>query len=651
MIVGTAGHIDHGKTALVKALTGVDTDRLQEEKARGITIDLGFAYKRLSGGSIMGFVDVPGHEKFIHNMLAGITGIDYALLVIAANDGPMPQTLEHIAILNVLGMPWGIVALTKTDLVTPQRVAEVTELIGSILSGTGLAGWPVIPVSVKTGEGVVHLAECLETAASRLPQRDPMGYFRLAVDRSFTLSGIGTVVTGTVFSGTVAQGDNLIVSPSGISVRVRGVHAQNQSAKEGRQGERCALNLAGTQLEKNDIKRGDWIVAPPIHAPTARLDAWLMVLPSERKPLLNWTPVHLHLAASDIPSRIAVLQGQQIYPGGVGLVQLVLDRPIGALRGDRYVIRDQSAQRTVGGGEILDPFPPVRGRREAQRLAMLSAMSMGTPKRALESLLDTREAGVDLTHFELNWNLTEPEKSSLRKEVPLIRVELPGGAIGFAPRQWRMLRDRTLHAIRDHQCSHPDHPGVTLQCLHQMLSENLSMPVLAALVNDLTAEKLAVREGTLLHLPGHQPLLSDPDRVLRDAIVSHLHAAGLNAPRVKELAVHAGANEKVLRDALRRLVRTGELYQVSEDYYFASDAIQDLAASAQRLASQDSQGIVNIGQLREVAGIGRNRLIEILEFFDRQGFTMRVPHGRRVRRDGASVFGDRTRKAGIAGHS
>src|SRR5215468_7542 len=253
MIIGTAGHIDHGKTALVRALTGVDADRLPEEKARGITIDIGFAYRPVEGGETLGFVDVPGHERFVHNMLAGAVGIDFVLLVVAADDGPMPQTGEHLQILDLLGLRHGIVALTKADLVGPDQLAEVTAQIRALLAGTGLAAVEIMPVSSVTGAGIATLEARLLAAATALPSRPVAGRFRLAVDRSFTLPGVGTVVTGTVFSGQVAIGDRLLLSPSGIEARVRGIHAQNRETERGRAGQRCAINIAGPQIEKGSI--------------------------------------------------------------------------------------------------------------------------------------------------------------------------------------------------------------------------------------------------------------------------------------------------------------------------------------------------------------------------------------------------------------
>lgn len=269
MLIGTAGHIDHGKTALVRALTGVDADRLPEEKARGITLDLGYAYVPLPDGTVLGFVDVPGHERLVHNMLAGATGIDFVLLVVAADDGPMPQTREHLEILDLLGLARGAVALNKTDLVDASRLAAATAEVEALLAGTGLAGSPVFPVSARTGEGIEVLRRHLEAAVASTPARETRGRFRLAIDRSFTLAGAGTVVTGTVFSGVVRVGDRLTLSPAGTPVRVRSIHAQNRPADEGRAGERCALNLSG--VEREAVRRGEWVLDPALHAPSPQI--------------------------------------------------------------------------------------------------------------------------------------------------------------------------------------------------------------------------------------------------------------------------------------------------------------------------------------------------------------------------------------------
>ena len=369
MIVGTAGHIDHGKTSLVKALTGIDADRLKEEKARGITIDLGFAYKptadggalgfayqALPDGTVLGFVDVPGHEKLVRNMLAGATGIDHVLLVVAADDGPMPQTREHLAILDLLGLTRGAVVLTKSDLVPDARLAEVRAEIDALLQPTGLAGSPVFAVSNLTGAGMAALEQHLLLAQQAQAPAAADGLFRLAVDRCFSLAGIGTVVTGTAVSGRVAVGDRVLVSPRKLPVRVRGLHAQNRESQQGLAGQRLALNLAATGLEKSDIARGDWIVAEAAHAATRRIDARLRLLAGEARDLAHWTPVHLHLGACDVGARVVLLEGPALAPGGSALVQLELNREIAAA--SSCATSRRHARWAGAWCWILSPAPP-----------------------------------------------------------------------------------------------------------------------------------------------------------------------------------------------------------------------------------------------------------------------------------------------------
>ena len=383
MIVGTAGHIDHGKTALVKALTGVDADRLKEEKVRGITIDLGFAYADLGAGRVTGFVDVPGHERLVHTMLAGAGGIDFALLVVAADDGPMPQTAEHLAILDLLGLIRGAVALTKADLADSDRRAAVTGAIRAMLAPTGLRDAPVLPVSARTGEGLAALAALLAAAERDTRARTTAGLPRLPVDRVFTLAGAGTVVTGTFVSGRVAVGDHVVVSPAGLAARVRGIHAQNAETAEATAGQRCALNLAGEGVTREAILRGDVVLSPALHAPTKRIDAELRLLASEAKPLAAGTAARLHLGPAEVGVRIAPLD-PPLAPGMTGFVQLVLDAPVAAAALDRFVLRDVSARRTMGGGRLLDLRAPSRKRRAPERLALLAAAREPEPARAVE---------------------------------------------------------------------------------------------------------------------------------------------------------------------------------------------------------------------------------------------------------------------------
>src|SRR3990172_7728558 len=337
MIVATAGHIDHGKTLLVKTLTGVDTDRLPEEKARGISIDLGFAYWPLADGGLIGFVDVPGHERFIHNMLAGVCGIDFALLAVAADDGVMPQTVEHLQILSLLGIDRGVAVITKIDRVDSARIDEVRAQLQALLAGSALAAIALLPVSAITGAGIDALREALLAAAKAHSERYREGqHFRLAIDRAFAVAGSGTVVTGTVFNGEVRPGDRLMVSPKGVPARVRGIQIRGKTVERAQAGERCAINLSGIDAEA--LGRGDWLLHESIHAPSRRLDVRFTLLPAEKAPLRHWAPVHLHLATADVMARVAIRRGGAIVPGTAVLAQLVTEQPIAALNRHRLIL-------------------------------------------------------------------------------------------------------------------------------------------------------------------------------------------------------------------------------------------------------------------------------------------------------------------------
>ena len=396
MIIGTAGHIDHGKTTLVRALTGVETDRLKEEKARGISIELGYAYVPLPNGDVMGIIDVPGHERFVHTMAAGAVGIDHALLVVAADDGVMPQTLEHLEILQLLGVKKGTVALTKVDRVLPERIADVRAEIEAILSVTALADSPIFETAASQPEdpGVAHLRAHLEVQAQMMHARPQDGLFRLAVDRVFTLPGQGTVVTGTVFNGKVAVGDVLHHSSSGKEVRVRSIHAQNQAAEAGVAGQRCALNLAG--IAKEDIIRGDWIADARVLQATDRIDIRMHLL-AEAPRMQQWTTVHVHIGTQRCTAHIALLQDEPIEPGTEAVVQLVLDEPVFAIPGDRLILRNAQATRTIAGGMVLDPYAPARKRRSAERFAYLQALEQLIATGSPEALITHSSYGVSLS--------------------------------------------------------------------------------------------------------------------------------------------------------------------------------------------------------------------------------------------------------------
>ncbi len=625
MIVGTAGHIDHGKTALIKALTGMDADRLKEEKARGITIDLGYAFYPLSHGAVLGFIDVPGHERFVHNMLAGATGIDFVLLVVAAGDGVMPQTREHLEIIDLLGVKQGAVALTKIDRVEPDRIAAARAEVETLLHGTSLAGSPVFALSSVTGDGVPALRAHIEAAAAP-PAGAADGCFRLAVDRCFTLSGSGTVVTGTVFSGSVRVGDRLRVSPSGREARVRSIHAQNRVAEHGLAGQRCALSLAG--VEKKDVARGDWIVEPAAHAPTARFDASLRLPPSATRALKHWTPVHVHLGAADVMGHVSLLQATGIEPGGRGLAQIVLDQPVGALRGDRFILRDQSAQQTLAGGAVLDPFAPARKVRTPARLAVLAALERPTTSSALQQLLNDAPAGVDLSWFARSFNLRAEAAESLYREIPMVVVDV-AGRFGFAPPRWETTQQAVLAALADEHARAPELLGLEGRRLRRQACPDLPWEVFVALVDQLLAGQRVARHGPWLHLSTHRITLTGAEDKLWRAVAPLLRATPFQPPWVRDIARTLTAPEPQVRSLLQRVTLLGDTYEVMRDRFFTREAIAELARIVSELATEN--GAVTASQFRDHIGAGRKLAIRILEYFDKTGFSRRVGDAHCVR--------------------
>ena len=618
MIVGTAGHIDHGKTMLVKALTGVDCDRLKEEKARGITLDLGYAYAE---DGRLRFVDVPGHERLVHNMLAGATGIDFVLLAVAADDGPMPQTREHLAIVDLLGLKHGAVALTKVDAVAPERRAAARIEIEALLAGTALEDAPLFDVSAVTGEGVEALRAHLLAAAEAQAAHCAAGGFRLAIDRCFSLKGVGLVVTGTAFSGAVAVDDAVVVTPPGLKARVRGLHAQDRSARSGGAGERLALNLAG-DFGKEDIARGMWVVAPALHVPVARFHARLRVPASSDTPIRHWMPVHAHLGASDILGRVALLEGEQLAPGEAMLAEIILDKPTGALWGDHFILRDQSATRTLGGGRVLDIFPPSRHKRTPERLEHLRLLEQDDPAPALSHALARQPAGTNLDRYALNRNLAAGESEALWRGMGLIVVEEADGRKGFSAGGWQSLRERLLEAARAEHQRVPDMIGVERDRLRRLTLPTLSRAVFGRLTFELLASNELGQSGSWLHLPEHRAALAATDADLWRTLKPLLEAAPCNPPRVRDIARATGIAEEAVRGLMKRVARVGQAYPVAHDHYFAASAVADLAARVAILCARD--GTARAAALRDQIGGGRKVAIHILEFFDRVGYTRRV---------------------------
>ncbi|MDE2581152.1 MAG: selenocysteine-specific translation elongation factor [Rhodospirillales bacterium] len=637
MIVVTAGHVDHGKTALVRALTGIDTDRLPEERRRGMTIDLGFAYIGTETGGRIGFVDVPGHERLVHNMICGVGGVDLALVVVAADDGAMPQTHEHLAILDLLAVPRAAVVVTKTDRVAASRVAEVGAELAGLLAPTPLAGAPVFAVSAPTGNGIAALRAHLERMAQQTLPGATRGHFRMPVDRSFTVSGAGLVVTGTVLSGAVAAGGTVRAMLAGLPARVRTIHAQSAPAGRGEEGQRCAINLAGEGVAAGRIARGDWIVAGAVPPPARKLDARLRILASETRGFAHWTPVHLHLGAADVTGRVAVLDGGAIAAGASALVQLVLDRPVGAVRGDRFVIRDQAARRTLGGGRVIDLFPPARGRARPERLAHLAAMEIEDDAAALAALLETAPAGLDLGRFAANRNLIAAEAAGVFAGSTMRRVATAAGTVGFSPRCWEALRRRALALLAAWHAGAPDRLGPSQDRVFAASGMRVASEVCEAIVAELAAEGRVVRQGMRLRLREHQPALVPAHRALWREVLPRLEAGGHRPPTVPELAAAIGHDARKLEAFLTHAGRLGLVVRVSEKRCALPATLRRLGEIAEAAAID---GRVTAAAFRDRAGIGRNLAVELLEYFDRVRFTRRIGDAHEILRPIGAVFGD-----------
>ncbi len=635
MIVATAGHVDHGKTLLVKALTGVDTDRLPEEKQRGLTIELGFAYHDLGDGSLTGFIDVPGHERFIRTMVAGVSGIDVVLFIIAADDGPMPQTAEHLNILDLLGVSRGVVALTKIDRVSEARLAEVSEQVRALLAATPLAAAPLVPVSALEGRGIETLRETLSALGASVPRRPDDGNFRLAIDRSFLLKGAGRIVTGTVFSGRVAHNDTVHHVPHGGELRVRGIHAQNREADSASAGQRTALNLVGAGLRETELRRGDWIVGSGAALATRRLDAEIRVLSSEGRALRNRTPVHVHIGAADVTGRLVTFDGKAIEPGQLGLTQLMLDRDLHAVYGDRIVLRDQSARRTLAGGTVLDPLPDIRGRGRRERAAYLAAMHNDDVAAALNAALIALDDGVDLARFARTRNLRASEAEALYARIPMVVINSAEHALGFEPARWETLKAQLSPALAACHAQAPERAGATEAEIARQLEPRPKPALLTLLLNELLAVGAIERDGAVLRLPGHAARRAPADEALWQRVRPLLDCADLKTPVVHDMLEPLGMAFKPLEAFLIRSAQEGYLVRISAKRYLLPASMVRLEAMVHELARSQPDGVFSVADFRNHSGIGRNAVVEILEYFDRVGVTRRHGQVRKVIGDDA----------------
>jgi len=610
VIIGTAGHIDHGKTALVRALTGVDTDRLPEEKRRGITIDLGFAPLDVPNVGVAGVVDVPGHEAFVRTMLAGATGIDLALLIVAADEGVMPQTREHVAILGLLGIRGGVVALTKRDLVDDDWLDLVRLDVAELLADTAMARAPVIATSVVTGAGLPELRDALAAMAASLAPRRDDDVFRMPIDRVFTIRGTGTVVTGTVWSGTVARDEVLRVMPDQTTVRVRGLQAHGAAIERGSPGSRLAVALAG--VEHDAIARGAVLVSDPGWHPTRVVRADVTLLAETIAMLSPRATVRFHLGTMELGARV-VTAGGPLAAGETKAARVVLDEPIGARAGDRFVLRGGSPIGTIGGGVVVDPNPTHRRARPwtAPHDSPTDRLSLAIREAAGEGL-ETSDLAV-----RVGFPPGEVEKSLNTAGVDAIRL----GSRAFDASYRDRLVTSFVRAVDEHHERRPLEPGAALQAVRGQLigRPELVDDVVRQAVQDHRIEV----EGGIVRRAGWKPQLSNDQSDLKSKLVDALRSAGAEPPSLPELATAHGASVHAL---MRILEREGVVVPVESDRYYEAGALSALVEKLRK-------GMVagrpySPSELRDVVGLSRKFLIPFLEFCDRRGVTERRSAGR-----------------------
>jgi selenocysteine-specific elongation factor len=629
-IIGTAGHIDHGKTSLVKALTGQDTDRLKEEKERGISIDLGFAHFDLPDGTQAGVVDVPGHEKFIRNMLAGAHGIDLVLFTVAADDGVMPQTEEHLDIVHLLGVKMAIFVITKADLAPPARIAEVEEEIKILTLGTLLEDSPIVPVSTVTGRGIAELRELIVRTLKSAERAAPSGYFRLPVDRAFVLQGHGVIVTGTALSGQIRTGDHVRCLPGAQLFRVRSLQVHGKSVDAAGWGQRVALNLAGP--ERASIERGQVICHEKLTLTTDRFDAYLEVRPAAAKGIRNHQRVRIHSGAAERLGKIILLGPKPILaPKEPGYCQITLAEPMMVLRGDHFIVRDETARRTLGGGVVLHPAAQKHKRREEDLASRLQSLHTGDLGQITENLLnESANFALPLDAIYQFLNLGEDDTRRHVEGMKSLRaVSAEGEKVYTTEPKWQALKQDLLKALKDFHATHPLVPGMDMEELRGKLLFELSPKIFRAIVETLAGEKSIAREENLLRLPQHRVQLGGPEKALIERITKILSAQPMAPPDLKEIEKQVGVSRAKITEVMRIMERQGAVARVATDLYFLPSCVEDVKAALKQALVE--KGEISAAAFRDLLGSSRKYTIALLEYFDREGMTLRIGDVRRLK--------------------
>ena len=629
LVLGTAGHIDHGKTSLVKALTGIDTDRLKEEKERGITIELGFAHLQLPSGGLLGIVDVPGHEKFVKNMVAGATGIDLVALVIAADEGVMPQTREHLEICQLLSIRHGLVVLTKIDMVDQDWLALVKEDVSAYLSKTFLAGVPIVEVSSLTGQGIDTLIQVLDKMVQAIPEREAGHIFRVPIDRVFTMKGFGTVITGTTASGKIRTGDEVTIYPQGIHSRVRGLHVHNKEIMEVHAGLRTAINLQG--LERSVIERGNVVASKDSLRPTRIVDVYLQYLSSAPRKLKNRSRVRFHTGTSEIIATVILLDRDILDPGAECFAQIRLDAPTAVLRSDRYVLRSYSPVRTVGGGEILNPLPKKRKRLSEAVVTEMKTLREGEPREVVEvfvasGLFDGLVESELSVLTNINKKRLDEILQALKAQKRLVSYDKEGGLLIHAE-YLKRAREEILDTLQEYHRAYPLKSGLAKEELRSRTTGSRNLKLFNYLMNHLSEEGTIVLEKEVVRLRAHRITLAYDQEKARQQLEAIYIKGGLQPPYFKEVkdTLPPGSDQ-----VLELMVKEGVLAKIKEDLYFHRSAIQELLAKMVDFLKK--HGEITTPQFKDMTAASRKYAIPLIEYFDRSQVTVRVGDKRVLRK-------------------
>ena len=622
-VIGTAGHVDHGKSTLINRLTGINPDRLKEEQDREMSIELGFAWFELPNGDDIGVVDVPGHRDFIENMLAGIGGIDAALFVVAADEGVMPQTREHLAILDLLQIPAAIVALTKIDLINDPEWLDLVEAdLQDTFAGTALEGAPIVRVSARSGEGLETLIQTLQDVLTQHPQRPDLGRPRLPVDRVFTLPGFGTIVTGTLTDGHLSVGDAVEVLPPGIEGRIRGLQTHKQAEEKAQPGSRTAVNISGVSVDQ--IHRGDVVVVPGTYQPTRMMDVWVRMIKDANAPLKHNTEVKLFLGAAEVIARVRLLGAQELQPGEEGFLQLMLQEPVVALRQDRFILRRPSPAETIGGGQVVDPHPKRRYKRfNEAKLEELTQLMIGTPEEIL--MQSARQSGL-IARKKLIENVgLEPDQAQQAIDTLLAEGALTlidGKQLLIPTDQLERLQSALLQSLADFHQQNPLLPGMPRERLRT--ENNLPAELFDPLIARLAAADAVVAENASVRLAGHRIQLTAVQQQKIDTLLKDFSAQPTTPPSVKE------SQSAIGEELVTVLVQTGQLIQLGEDVLLQPDVLEEMQAAVIEIIQQN--GSITLAELRDRFNTSRKYAVAVLEYLDATGVTARKGDGRVLRK-------------------